>query len=403
MLVLLLLIVLSQRARADVGVVLADPTRVGASVWTNAGHTSVYLSGVCAETPVKLRLCHAGEQGTVLTAYPDFHEAAAYQWNAIPLSLYLYGSLHAQDAALDTPLYASPALKRARESAAAQQFLAPVCAGACPQIAHAYWRDMVGATTMRDVYIFAVHTTREQDQAFVDRVNAMPNRNRYQMMTHNCADFVRDMVTLYLPHAVHRDVFNDLGMMGPKAAARSFTRYARRRPELGLYVLHFIQQPSVVARCGTARSGTETAFHQPKYLLPAAAIGDHEVAGSFFVSYFLTGRFSLQHTYEKYAALSPASHQGAGSDVTGSDGAATVGQRAQWKGVSAPLCRCGVARGRRQHAAQSERAAPCVGGDGPGDAARARPARPRLAGVACGDGGGAARRGGVEQCAGACV
>ena len=69
---------------------------------------------------------------------------------------------------------------------------------------------------------------------------------------------------------------------------------------MGFYVIHFAQQPGTVARSGTARSGTETAFHQKKYLLPAALIGDHEVAGSFFVSYFLTGRFSLAHTFRDY-------------------------------------------------------------------------------------------------------
>ena len=294
-----LLVAMHERsAWADVGIVLADPTQLGASVWTHAGHTSVYLSGVCAETPVKLRLCRPGEQGSILSAYPDFDERAAYGWNAVPLSLYLYGSM---DAAA-RPLYSSPALKRARESVAAGNFLKRVCEGACPQLPHAYWRDLVDTTTMRDVYVFAVHTTREQDESFIEQINALPNYNRYRAMTHNCADFARDMVNMYFPHAVHRDVLNDLGMMSPKSAARSFTHYAERHSELGLYVLHFIQQPGVAPRCGTARVGTEVAFHQPKYLVPAALIGDHEVAGSFFVAYFLTGRFGLQHTYERFAA-----------------------------------------------------------------------------------------------------
>jgi hypothetical protein len=305
-------------SRADVGVILADPTNVGASVWTSAGHTSVYLSGVCTESPVRLRLCRPEEQGSMLTTFPNFGERAPYAWNAVPLSLYLYGSTDPETA----PLYGSPALNRSRESVAAQQAFKEVCEGACPQIEHAYWRDLVAATTTRDVYIFAVHTTRDQDEAFIARVNALPNQNRYRMATHNCADFSRDMVNLYFPHSVHRDVLNDLGMMGPKTAARSFTRYARRHPELGLYVMHFIQQPGVATRCGTARSGTEEAFHQPKYLLPAAAIGDHEVAGSFFVAYFLTGRFSLQHTYERYAST---------PDDPRADATAITGTSKQWQ------------------------------------------------------------------------
>lgn len=334
-------VTLATAARADVGIALADPTSVGASVWTHAGHTSVYLTGVCAETPVKLRLCRLGEQGSILTAYPDFEERAPYEWNAVPLSLYLYGSADAEA----MPLYSSPALKRAQESAAAGHFLKQVCEGACPQLPHAYWRDLVDATTTRDIYIFAVHTTREQDAAFVERVNVMPNRNRYRMATYNCADFARNIVNLYFPHAVHRDVLNDLGMMGPKSAARSLTHYAGRHPELGFYVLHFIQQPGVAERCGTARVGTEVAFHQPKYLVPAALIGDHEVAGSFFVAYFLTGRFGLQHTYERFAAT---------LDHPRPD-AASVGNTKQWRqyrerlnGAIAEAVDDGTLRGKKE-------------------------------------------------------
>ena len=312
-----LLIMCAPAARADVGIALADPTHVGASEWTQAGHSSVYLSGVCAETPTKLRLCEPGEQGSILTTFPDFDEQFSYEWNAVPLSLYLYGSTDT-DA---MPLYASPALKRAQESAAANGELKQVCAGACPQIQHAYWRDLINATASRDVYVFAVRTTREEDQDFVRRVNALPNRNHYRMTTHNCANFARDMVNRYFPHAVHRDLLNDLGMMGPKSAARSFTHYAARHRELGLYVLHFTQQPGIARRCGTARAGTETAFHEPKYLLPAALIGDHEVAGSFFVAYFLTGRFSLQHTYERFAATPSDPHPDR----------AVVGTSKQWR------------------------------------------------------------------------
>ena len=294
----------AQGARADVGIALFDPTHVGAERWTQTGHSGLYLSGVCPTSPIELRLCGPGEKGIILTAYPDFFERFPYEWNAVPLNLYLYGST---DAGM-MPLYGSPALKRAQESAVANRELKQVCAGACPALPHAYWRDLVNTTTSRDVYIFAVHTTREQDQEFIRRVNALPNRNRYRTITYNCADFTRDMINLYFPHAVHRDVLNDLGMMGPKAAARSFTHYAARHRELGFYALHFSQQPGVAQRCGTARAGTEMAFHEPKYMLPAILIGDHEVAGSFLVAYFLTGRFGLQHTYERFAATPSDPH-----------------------------------------------------------------------------------------------
>ena len=75
----LLVIACAPAARADVGIALADPTHVGASVWTYSGHASVYLSGVCAKSPTELRLCGPAEQGSILTTFPDFDEQSPYE------------------------------------------------------------------------------------------------------------------------------------------------------------------------------------------------------------------------------------------------------------------------------------------------------------------------------------
>jgi hypothetical protein len=294
-------------ARADIGVVLADPTTVGVSVYTHAGHSLVYLSGVCAASPVKARLCEAGEQGSVVTTYPDFRETQAYAWNMVPLSLYLHGSLTPGDRLL----YGSRLIKEALEEHAREGFLQGVCAdGHCPQIPHSFWRDLVDANAVRDIFIFAVHTTRAQDQAAVDWLNNGSNVNHYNGFTNNCAVFTRSLVNLIFPHSVHRDFPNDLGMMAPKAAARSFTHWALKRPELGFYSLHFAQQPGALPRSGVAQSGTETAIHMKKYLIPAALIGDHEVAGSFFVAYFLTGRFGVYKEFSHHPSSSAVGPEG---------------------------------------------------------------------------------------------
>ena len=105
-------------ARADIGVVLADPTTVGVSVYTHAGHSLVYLSGVCAASPVRARLCETGEQGSIVTTYPDFREAQAYAWNLVPLSLYLQGSLIPNERLL----YGSRRVKDALEAYAREGF-----------------------------------------------------------------------------------------------------------------------------------------------------------------------------------------------------------------------------------------------------------------------------------------
>ena len=276
---------------------LADPTTIGVSQYTHAGHALVYLSGVCAETPVEARLCRPGEQGTVVTTYPNFKEDKAYGWNLVPMSLYLRGT---EDPG-STILYAATAVKVAYEAHARERYFKAVCAGGhCPEEPHSYWRNLVATTVDRDVFVYAVHTTQAQDAAVVEWLNRDVNENHYNGLTHNCANFVSALVNSIFPHAVHRDPLNDLGMMGPKAAARSFTHWALRRPELGFYSMHFAQMPGDLPRTGVACSGTETGIHMKKYLLPAAAIGDHEVAGSFFVAYFFTGRFGLYKEYERH-------------------------------------------------------------------------------------------------------
>ena len=55
--------------------------------FTATGHAAVYLSGVCADTPVVLRHCSPGETGVVISRYDG---VGGYDWVAIPLIPYLY-------------------------------------------------------------------------------------------------------------------------------------------------------------------------------------------------------------------------------------------------------------------------------------------------------------------------
>src|SRR6476646_7123316 len=67
--------------------------------FTATGHAAVYLSGVCADTPLVLRPCAPGETGVVLSRYDG---VGGYDWIAIPLIPYLY----AVERAEDVPLFA---------------------------------------------------------------------------------------------------------------------------------------------------------------------------------------------------------------------------------------------------------------------------------------------------------
>jgi hypothetical protein len=290
-------------ARADLGVMVADPTNLGSARYTTAGHSLIYLSGVCAASPVRARLCEVGEQGSVVTMYPNFREDKPYSWNLVPLSVYLQG--------LPTPgdrlLYASKAVKEAMEAHAREGLFREVCAGGqCPTLPHSYWRDMVAATADRDIFLYAVHTSRAQDQMVVDWLNRDVNVNHYNALKHNCADFTRLLVDAIFPSSVHRDVLNDVGMMTPKAAAHSFTVWALKHPELGFYSLHFAQQPGDILRGGLARNGTETVIHMKKYLIPVVVLGDFELPTSIFAAYILTGRFGLYKESVRYSAPSVA-------------------------------------------------------------------------------------------------
>ena len=277
---------------------MADPTNTHGQKWVLPGHSLVYLSNVCPASPVQARLCEAGEPGSIVSMYGGLGEGQPFGWNLVPLDLYLEG-----DAPNDGRLlFGSQAVKQARESQARTQFFAPVCdTGQCALGPGHRWHDMVAATIDRDVFIYSVHTTREQDQQVADWLNHQPNVDHYNPATNNCSDFTKSLINAVFPHSVHRDPLNDIGMTSPKAAARSFTLWAARHPHLGLYTLHFVQQPGEVRRSGPARSATETAIHMKKYLIPAIVIGDWELPTSFFASYIFSGRFGLYKSYEHYA------------------------------------------------------------------------------------------------------
>src|SRR5580700_4802173 len=95
-LLLILCVCSIRRARAEATLFLEEPYSYDGAL-AGTGHAAVYLDGVCAETPVKLRLCRPDETGVVLSRY---HRVAGYDWIAIPLIPYLY----AVDGADEVPL-----------------------------------------------------------------------------------------------------------------------------------------------------------------------------------------------------------------------------------------------------------------------------------------------------------
>src|SRR5580704_3053397 len=99
-LALLVCLTVLPKAHGDATLLLEEPYgHFGA--FTATGHAAVYLDRVCAETPVRLRRCAAGESGVVISRY---NKVAGYDWIAIPLIPYLY----AVEAPEDVPLFVNP-------------------------------------------------------------------------------------------------------------------------------------------------------------------------------------------------------------------------------------------------------------------------------------------------------
>jgi len=285
-----------RQVRADVGIVLNESLDTSMARITGSGHSAVYLSRVCPETPVKLRLCRPDEEGSVISNYTTLGEDRPFEWNAVPLSIYLYGVEDPRN----RPLFGSAKVKRALEERYRLLYLTGYCESkTCQTSNKAEWREMVAATISRSIYIFVVKTTVEQDEQFIAEFNAAPNQNHFNGVTRNCATFTRSVMNTYFPHSTKPDYINDFGMTSPKAIARSFTRYALKHPETDFHVLHFAQVPGTYKRSSECRDGTEQLYHSKKLLVPMLIFADHELP-VFAGSYLLTGRFNPEHESEKY-------------------------------------------------------------------------------------------------------
>ena len=293
-------LLLAPCASADAGVVLNESLDTSVARITGSGHSAIYLSNICPDnSPVKMRLCRAGEQGSVLSNYTTLGEDQPYEWNIVPLSIYLYG---VEDPG-NRPLVSSKAIKALLEERYRENYLSRLCTTEkCLKGNSAEWREMVGATLERSLYMFVVKTTVEQDRTLIAEFNSLPNVNHFNGMTRNCADFTRRVLDIYYPHSVKPDYINDFFMTSPKAAARTFTHYAQEHPELDLRVLHFSQVPGTIKRSSECRSGTEQLYHSKKLVIPLAVLAWQSIP-AVTASYLITGRFNPEHQFEAHPSV----------------------------------------------------------------------------------------------------
>ncbi len=285
----------ADRLHAGVALLVSEPFgRFG--FFNPTGHASIYLSGVCAETPTRLRICRPGESGVVLSRY---NRIAGRDWIALPLLPYLYAVERPEDvpetASADLVVRLRDNYRRAHLSA----LVPDTREGGTPK---GDWFQLAGAAYDRSIYGFALETTREDDERLVRLLNSQPNTKRFHLLYRNCADFARGIIDFYYPRALRRSFVADAGISTPKHAAKSLVQYCRRRPELNLS--HFvIPQVPGLRRSTRVRGVSESLVRSKKYLAPLLLIQPW-VAGTAGAAYLAAGRFNLRG--DPHAVCEPA-------------------------------------------------------------------------------------------------
>src|SRR5690349_23600580 len=128
-------------AYGDVGLLLNESLNTSFARISGSGHSAVYFSRICPESPIKLRLCRAGEHGSVMSNYTTLGEDQPFEWNGVPLSMYLYGVEDPQN----RPLFGSQKIKRLLEERYRENYLSGLCESVeCRTSGKAEWREMVG-------------------------------------------------------------------------------------------------------------------------------------------------------------------------------------------------------------------------------------------------------------------
>lgn len=279
----LLLFLFSPSAFSSVALLLEQPHGRFGSI-SPTGHVAVYLSRVCAATPVALRRCRPGEYGVVISRY---HHVTRHDWLAIPLIPYLY----AVDALDKVPSAVTPETVQSLRDQWRRKHIEKLVPNTSDDgTPRGNWIQLVGALYVRKIFAYELPTTPEQDDALIRKFNHRRNRSHFNLLFHNCADFSRDILNFYYPGSVRRSYSADLGITTPKQVAKSFVQYASQHDDLKMNRYILPQEPGSVARSGHV-DGVLEAFLRKKYVVPIAIVQPY-VAIAIGISYITGGRFN---------------------------------------------------------------------------------------------------------------
>lgn len=263
---------------AQATLLLEEPYSYDGS-FAGTGHSAVYLSRVCADTPTMLRRCGPDETGVVISRY---HGIAGHDWLAVPLMEYLYAAKSADE----VPLYADSKLV----SLLRERYLStlPLPMEKHPGDESRY--QLAGSAYDRTLYGFQFATRPEQDDKLIQWLNSSANIETYQLLKRNCADFVKQIVNFYYPHAIHRSIVADLGVMTPKQAAKSLVHSGKHHPQMQLTTFIVPQVPGL-KRSKPVHGVIESLVLAKKYVTPVLLFHPF-VIGTVEAAYWAGWRFN---------------------------------------------------------------------------------------------------------------
>lgn len=288
-------------ARASVTLFLEEPYGTFGGM-NPTGHAAVYLSNVCAATPVSLRRCHPGEHGVVISRY---HRVGGYDWIAIPLLPYLYAVNRPDEVPLTVSHEDVATLRDSYRRANLEAIVPDAEDGTAPK---GDWTQLVGSAYDRTIYAFGIESTPEQDDVLIQKLNSRTNKTHFNLFFFNCADFARKTLDTYYPHAIHRSLLNDAGIMTPKQAGRSLVSYRKHHKDLQFSIIIIPQVEGTVPRSTAVRGVFESLVKSKRYALPlvTVAVLHPFVGGSLAFAWIEGSRFDPRRMVPATSSPIPA-------------------------------------------------------------------------------------------------
>lgn len=255
-LVLFLLLSGAVGARADADLLVEEPINLLGQL-SPTGHVALMMEQLCPNGPLKVRLCREGESGAVIGRYNGI---GTLDFLVMTPGAYLY----AVDDASKIPTIETPAGLAELRQTYVDEHPSPELALLQPK----QWEQLLGSAYRRQIVAVHLQTTPEQDAMLMEWLNKLQNERNFNFFVRNCADFVREMLNVIYPGAIHRSVFFDVGLTTPKQVAAALHKYSVSHPEVGYKVEVIPQVAGSIARstqiCGVTAC---LAFARP-YLYP---------------------------------------------------------------------------------------------------------------------------------------